>query len=215
MPININSKIRVVKTLNNITDSDIIKNEPMLFRCTTDSALIKGGELTRIFISNLPDEFLNSNCLIDSRSHMLMEGFWPCIPGWHHDDVPRERIDKQPEYINPSYRSKHIMMILGGGSKTKFALGESDFPEIPIGEKVYKKWHHLVDEKIKNGILSTKDCNFGELVEFDWNSWHCGTPAYERNWRFFIRATINTNARARNEVRNQVQVYLSDPYEGW
>lgn len=84
---------------------------------------------TKEFLEELPEDWQNSNTRIDSRVHMLMPGWYPCIPGWHHDDVQRTRKDKQPDYFaeNP-IRAQHIMMLVGADvSATEFATGETGF----------------------------------------------------------------------------------------
>lgn len=93
-----------------------VKNEPMLFSCDWRVAQDLGGPLTQAFLARLGESWENEGVIIDSRVHMLMPGWFPCIPGWHHDDVPRERSDGQPNYHNPSYRSEHVMALVGGGS---------------------------------------------------------------------------------------------------
>lgn len=193
-----------------------IKNEPMLFNCDYNNAFNLGGILTRVFLSTISDEFCHSKDLvIDSRVHMLKKGWYPCIPGFHHDDVPRERVDKQPEYDFPSYRSKHCMALIGGGSATEFALGYSQFPKVPLGEVCYKIWHPIVVDKIKSGELNSFIVPFNRLIYFNDRSWHQGTPAFADDWRFFIRASINTGRKPTNELRRQVQVYLENPMEDW
>lgn len=49
-----------------------IKNEPMLWRCTPKYAYEYGGPIVREFLNNISKENL---IFIDTRSHMLMEGF--------------------------------------------------------------------------------------------------------------------------------------------
>lgn len=194
-----------------------VKHEPMLFSCNKESAWGLGGPITRSFLLNLSDEFRDADDLIiDSRVHMLMPGWYPCIPGYHHDDVPREREDGQPNYHNPSYKAKHCMMLINGGiAPTKFALGKATFSDIPLGEKYYKEWHKDVEMLIRSRWLKEYDAESNKLIYFDWQTWHKGVQAVKGGWRFFIRATINTGRKPVNEVRKQVQVYLENPMEGW
>lgn len=210
-----NSNIKIGNNLSSYNNGQI-KNEPMLFSCDLDTACKLGGDLTNDFINNLNDKFKNSNDLIiDSRVHMLMKNWFPCIPGFHHDDVPREREDKQPNYINPSYKAEHAMALIGNCCPTEFAVGESEFPEIPLGEICYKIWHPIVIEKIKTNELKSVSAPDNKMIYFDWQTWHQGIKAQKDGWRFFIRATINTGRKPSNELRRQVQVYLENPMEGW
>ncbi len=80
----IDSGILLGKKLDIKYNKSDLKSEPMLFRATREFARFVGGPLTKAFLNALDWE----DCLIDSRVHMLMPGMYPCIPGWHHDDVP-------------------------------------------------------------------------------------------------------------------------------
>jgi hypothetical protein len=213
--ITIDSQIQLGKKLTTY-DELVIKNEPMLFNCTFGWALEHSGAPTREFLLSLPKELQNDNTIIDSRVHMLMTNWYPCIPGFHHDDVPREREDKQPEYFKPSYRSKHAMVLFNGNiCPTEFAIGKSEFPDVPLGEVYYKIWHPIVVEKMKKNELETVRVPSDTIVFFDDRSWHQGVQAVKGGWRLFIRASWDTNRKATNELRRQVQVYLEAPMEGW
>ena len=92
---NFNSQIKEVGTIDvsNVKESDI-KNAVMLFSSNIDYAYNTSDVLTRKFIDALPEEWKNDpTVIIDSRVHMLMKGWFSCIPGFHHDDVPRSRED--------------------------------------------------------------------------------------------------------------------------
>lgn len=192
---------------------DLIKNETMLFSSDIKFALEHGGPLTQEFI----EKFLMKdsdwyNCIIDSRVHMLMPGWWPCIPGWHHDDIPRDTPTGQPNYDNPSYEAWHRMCVFGGTSMTEFLTCESEMPKVPEGETIYKNWNDEINNKYPEHIQKV---NSGEVIEFGPQDFHRGVPATTTAWRFFIRATRNTKRTFKNEIRRQVQVYLPEPEAGW
>jgi hypothetical protein len=211
----IESNIVVGRKLKGFSQ-ETLKNEPMFFNCTWTFAYDNGGTPTKNFLLSLPENLHNDQTIIDSRVHMLMEGWFPCIPGFHHDDVPREREDGQPEYHNPSYRSQHALILYNGDvCPSEFALGESEFPEVPMGEKYYKVWHPLVVEKIKRGELESFLAPSDTVIYFDDRTWHQGTRTKANGWRLFIRASWNTTRKPTNEIRRQVQVYLENPMEGW
>lgn len=211
----INSQIQLGPILEKIQESDF-KYEPMFYSCSYDFAFKKGGLATKHFLSNLPLDWQNENTIIDSRVHMLMENWYPCIPGYHHDDVPRERGDKQPDYHNPSYRSEHCMILYNGSvCATEFAIGESEFEDVPLNKVYYKIWHPEVLKKIESGELTKISIPENQLVFFNDRTWHQGVKATKTGWRLFIRASRNTNRKISNEIRQQVQVYLENPTEGW
>lgn len=212
----IDSQITIGEFIDKEFTQDEIKNEPMLFSCDVNSALRIGGPLTHAFLEVLTDQWLdNPSTIIDSRVHMLMEGWYPCIPGYHHDDVPRSK-NGQPDYLNPEYRSEHVLMLINADvAPTEFALGSGDFELPPTGEVIYKHWHNAVINKIGEKKLKVVSAPDRTLVYFDDRTWHQGVAAIKSGWRFFIRASRNTNRKHLNEERKQVQVYLQNPMAGW
>lgn len=194
---------------------DVIKNEPMFFNVNLDFAWKNGGPITRDFInmvyeSNKPID--NSVVVIDTRTHMLMPGWYPCIPGWHHDDVPRYGLANQPCYLFPEYRSKHVMALVNGDiCPTQFAIGKINMPSVPVGEKYYKHWHPIIE----NSDLEKINAPSNKLIWFDDRTFHQGTRAIKSGWRWFGRLSYETGRTPTNEIRRQVQVYLENPMEGW
>jgi hypothetical protein len=204
---------------------DEIKNEPMLFNCDSEHAHKLGGPITRSVLDRIPLPWCDVPLVIDSRVHMLMPGWYPCIPGWHHDDVPRTRSDMQPNYGPGQVRSEHIACLVNGDiCPTAFATGRMEFPEVELGRTVYGEWHQKVGEAIARGELEKSFVPSNRLVLFDDRTWHAGTPARANGWRYFIRIsryyspdgnpTERPNPRT-NEVRRQVQVYLENANAGW
>jgi hypothetical protein len=214
------SDVESVGVFNAIWTDEEIKNEPMLFNCDLDGAYTLGGKITRDFIRNLLgtrycDWIPNSEIIIDSRVHMLMPNWYPCIPGMHHDDVPRDTTG-QPNYINPEYKATHFMGLVNGHiAPTQFALGgiELELPE--QGKIIYKEWHPQVMQALEDGTMKSYSAESGQILKFDHTAFHQGTKAISSGWRWFIRASINSKRKPTNEVRKQVQVYLENPMEGW
>lgn len=214
---NFNSQIKIqdCKNIEIFAETRFIKNEPMLFSCDLKTAYELGGPLTHKFLENL--NFNNNDVIIDSRVHMLMPGWFPAIPGFHHDDVPRNRKDGQPDYYNPDYLAKHAMCIVSDNDvcPTEFAIGKANLPDVELGQKFYKVWHPIIIQQIKDGTLKSVDAPFNKILYFDWQTLHQGVAAKKNGWRWFIRATTNTKRKPVNELRRQTQVYLENPMEGW
>lgn len=206
-------------------DENVIKNEPMLFNCDLDHSQEMGGVITREILASIPDEWKRVPLVVDSRVHMLMPGWYPCIPGWHHDDVPRTRSDEQPNYHAGQDRSEHIVCLINGDiCPTAFATGTASFSEPPIGSTVYAQWHRTVQLMVDGGVLSFTQPPTNRLVMFNDRTWHTGTRAVKRGWRFFLRVSRYTDREGcpiarrnerTNETRRQVQVYLENPNGGW
>jgi hypothetical protein len=196
----------------------VLKNEPMFFNCDLEYAYKHGGDITRTYIDGLPRDWKLDDPVLDSRVHMLMKGWYPCIPGWHHDDVPRSTATGQPNYIDPEYKSEHIMGLVNGDiCPTKFAIGKVKVSEPDINKTIYQVWHKEVQEQVEKSYVGILHANSGEYIEFDNHAFHSGTKAIDNGWRWFIRLSRNTKRQKHitNEIRHQVQVYLEDPTQGW
>lgn len=193
------------------TENDI-KNETMYFRSTWD--FINSNNPTpiiRAFQSQLPGEFLLKEALIDVKVHMLFPNMYPCIPGWHLDDVPRTRVDKQPDHVNPIYKSRHCAMIVGDASRTQFMNGNLSLPEYPdgSGRVIYKEWDKRVNTYHNFGHTWVHQVYPNWIYEFNWQTFHRGMPATHRGWRWFGRVTIDSELEPRNEIRKQANVYTT------
>lgn len=199
-------------------DKEEVSKEPMFYRASGAFAWEHGGPITRRFLSCLPRDWQNIPVTIDSRVHMLMPGWYPCIPGMHHDDIPRTRSDKQPNYEQLDYSADHIMGLVNGDvAPTEFAVGEIELEIPPVGSLVYREWHPQIMQAIDAGKMQSVKAESYKFIQFDNFAFHQGTKAVGAGWRWFIRVSRNTE-RARdfkNEIRQQVQVYMENPMEGW
>jgi hypothetical protein len=134
------SRVKEVKRVNQTFSEYDVKNETMLFSADYDFARRNGDGLTNLFLDNIPEDWKQSDIIIDSRVHMLMKGWSPCIPGWHHDDVPRlreethVRMKGQPNYENPEYYSEHLLFLINAG------IAPTEFINEDVDVKVPEKY---------------------------------------------------------------------------
>lgn len=222
-PITFQSDIKLLSQFEGTNQQ--VKDEPMFFNASFDFAMSNGGPITKSFLSALPHDFRHE-VVFDSRVHMLMPGWYPAIPGWHHDDVPRPKIPTgqhfitagQPDYDNPRYKSAHILGLVNGDiCPTQFIIGECPMPSVPDGELIYRTWHLECEKLIREGRVKVVEAPSNQLVYFDWQCFHTGVRAIKNGWRWFGRISKNTDRvhEITNEIRKQVQVYLEFPMEGW
>lgn len=206
---------------------DVIKEEPMLFRADHRFADLHGGWLTKRFLDEASGIWGNlDGTIIDSRHHMLMPGMFPCIPGWHTDDAPRDprKWGGQPDLFDPEYVTEHLLMVMdyGTGSLTEFLRGPVVLDREWIASNLNTfglNFYKSVDGMIEQGAVGLR-CErvrpqSGDIVEFDSHSWHRGVPAKARGFRFFIRITRNSKHKVENELRSNAQVYITDTSYGW
>jgi len=227
-------KFNVIKTEIDFTEEQIM-NEPMFFCASLDFAYsYKESKITKEFL-NHPEiqkvvcgkPSLNSNeWYIDSRVHMLKQGWFPCIGGWHLDDVPRGLDSGQP-LVSDIEKDKvfHILCCVGNTSMPEFLV--SNRTEFLI-ENIYNNWKTKYKNKYNKSfygyaneyinLLSTekerKKIESGDIVFFDQTHFHRGTFAQKNGWRFFIRFSYGVKRKFRNKIRKQVQVYM-DTNKGW
>ncbi|UOX40381.1 hypothetical protein UGMREWDR_CDS0062 [Aeromonas phage GomatiRiver_11] len=220
-----NSQFKLRSSFAETISNDEIKNEPMFFNSDLNFAHENGGPITRSFIEALPSDW-QYDVVFDSRVHMLMPGWYPAIPGYHHDDVPRPPIPVgqhfatagQPNYDDPHYLSEHILGLVNAEiCPTHFATGEAEFSQIPDGELIYRQWHKEVLQKLESGELDFHVAPDRRLVQFDWQTWHTGSKTVKNGWRWFGRVSRNTDRilTISNEIRRNAQVYMEFPMEGW
>jgi len=219
-----NSRVTDVGEFKEDWPDEVMKNEPMFFNCSVQFARENGGPVTQSFLDAVPDGW--ENAVVDSRVHMLMPGWFPAIPGYHHDDVPRPPIPvgqhfmtaPQPDYDTPRYLSEHLLGLANGDiCPTEFAVGRCVMPAIPEGQLIYRAWHNEVERLLSTGELQRFTAPSGRVLAFDWQTFHTGTKAVGSGWRWFCRLTRNSDRcnTITNEIRRQVQVYLEFPMEGW
>lgn len=220
------SQVKIGGPFATYSSNDSIKNEPMFFNCDREFAMDKGGPITRSFLAAVVQAWGDVPLVFDSRVHMLMPGWYPAIPGFHHDDVPRPEIPVgqhfitagQPDYDNPRYHSKHIVGLVNAQvCPTEFALGDCEMPAVADGDLIYRKWHKEVEALLAKGQMARFIAPDRMLVHFDWQSFHSGTKAVGNGWRWFGRVSRNTDRvdKITNEIRVNAQVYLEFPMEGW
>ena len=221
-----NSQYKKLSVFGEDIKNQDIKNEPMFFNSDFQFAMQRGGPITKAFLNALPLDWQKSPLVFDSRVHMLMPGWYPAIPGWHHDDVPRGTIPVgqhfmtagQPDYDCPKYKSEHILGLVNASiCPTHFAVGHCIMPKIPEGQLIYRTWHNEVEKLIKEKTLSLEVCQDRTLYYFNWETFHTGTKAVSNGWRWFGRVSRNTDRlnTITNEIRVNAQVYLEFPTEGW
>lgn len=177
-------------------------------------------------MSVLTPKWILGKTVFDSRVHMLMPGWYPAIPGWHHDDVPRPEIPTgqhfitagQPDYETPRYHAEHIMGLVNADiCPTQFIDGCFEMPAVPEGELIYRTWDAIIRKAIDDGDITPIDAPDRKLISFNCDTFHTGTKAISNGWRWFGRVSRNTDRvnKITNEIRSQVQVYLEFPMEGW
>lgn len=202
-----------------------IKNTPSLWNASLSDALKYGGELTRAAIGAMDLKFDKKHIIVDTKIHMLMPGFYPAIPGWHTDGVPRgvelnpvgkgaPNIQAQEEMSTTRFH----LLVTGEGCLTKF-MNDTDV-ELEVPDTPDSKLYKMISDQVANrekefNIVEAPSCT---AVEFDWWELHAGQAAKKHEWRFLIRVTetdhFEPQTDLRNIIRTQQQVYVPESF-GW
>ena len=205
-----------------IPEQDDIKNTQGLWNASYDDAFRFGGDLTRAALQAIQLVGDRKNVVVDVKTHMLMPGMIPAIPGWHTDGVPRggsmspakgaPRIDMQEEAESPRYH----LLVVGGDCPTRFLKNRQ--VGLNIGEgNLYEE----VSEQVIAGLdfLESYDAPNGQVVVWDWWELHTAQQARAPGWRYLIRVTetdyLAPEKDLRLVLRNQQQVYLPTEKFGW
>jgi hypothetical protein len=189
-----------------------ISVEPMLFGASSGFAAEHGGPLTREFLSKLPP---GGGWLIDSRVHMLKPGWYPAIPGWHLDAIPRSETHRQPDFTQDTSRLECWFAIVGD-----VPVCETEFLTSPVeldlrDGKSWSEFSAEINGALLYGATGSVRVPNRSVVQFGPEDFHRATPADRDGWRFFIRAMRGHNTPCANQIRRQTQVYLRDLEAGW
>lgn len=215
------SRIQEVGRVDPLADRDTIHAEPMLFGASPAFAAEAGGPLTRLVLHALSDELVGASAycrgtgqhlVIDTRSHMLMPGFYPAIPGWHCDAYPRGAYGEQPSLTGGNPDNFHFVAFVSdqadGVSRTEFV--QSGYKtRCKFGdEHVWSSVHRQV------GALTPKLTQVdGQILRFWQATLHRASPAHAKGWRWWFRASVFYKP-PENAIRKQVQVYAPEGL-GW
>lgn len=208
---------------------ELIEATPNLRRASLSNALLFGGPLVRRCLEVAPIVGDRPHVFVDTKVSMLMPGWWPAIPGWHTDGVPRKvmgtdnvysstasgppslwaQLDRHRDGYSPRYHTIHV----GNDCPTEFVDG---LLHLPIDHGEDEEMYAEMTRKI-NSYTTLRKLRAPEGVWMSWDWWniHQATQATERGWRLLIRVTESDAPPAeRDFVRAQNQVYVPREF-GW
>jgi len=215
------NKIVVGEKLDSI-DPGLIESTPVLRQPSLENALLFGGPIVRQLLEQVPIVGDRNYITVDTKVTMLMPGWYPAIPGWHTDGVPRgaelkpdakgqPRLDRQIG-VGPRY---HVISV-GLDSPTDFI---ADCFEMDIdnydNSGLYKELTQKVGPLVDSGELKVVS-HHDTWVSWDWWNVHRAAPAKRTGWRLLIRVTESDDLKPRTKdfIRGQSQVYVPIEF-GW
>lgn len=200
-----------------------IAEETGMFSASPNFVRDNGGTLTNQMLDQIPaDWFEEAKELglypnIDVRVHRLYKDDFPAVPGWHCDGEYRRTYHSQPELDKvPIHR--HIVGTVSTGA-TGVSLTEFVTDEVSVdidesnGVGVWEQVHKHI-ESTGAAITEAQD---GILYDFGSMTLHRCTPAKERGWRLFLRASMWHKPYLQGEgtLARQEYVYRLAEEKGW
>ena len=185
----------------------VLREEQSMYQADMEFAYAMGGPITREFVSNLPFG-PDDNVLIDIRVHQLRKGYYPAIPGYHLDWLPRTNkgadpvVDAIPDY-------DHVVLIVAETSLTEF-INQPVVLSLPsTGAFEYANY------ELKRIGVDTEYVVSGDMVQFTSRDWHRPSPAQGEEWRLLIRASRVAHKKPTNKMVTQSQVYIPIEEAKW
>ncbi|AFH21214.1 hypothetical protein CR3_gp049 [Cronobacter phage CR3] len=205
---------------------DDIKNTQGLWNASFDDAFRFGGDVTRAALQAMNVRGDKKHIVVDVKTHMLMPGMIPAIPGWHTDGVPRGGKSLSPASGAPHIHMqegtespRYHLLVVGGDCPTKFIASRNINLVTENLPNLYAGISSQVCEMDDKGFLDTYDAPDGQVVEWDWWELHTAQQARAPGWRYLIRVTetdyLEPQKDLRLVLRNQQQVYLPTEKFGW
>lgn len=201
-----------------VPDIGDVRRLPMFFRCDPDYVYRLGGEPYRAILNSLHFGSEHRFISIDTRIHMMMPGWYPCIPGWHCDDFYRPTGD-QPDLVairdDLRLQCRHHAVVVGNVAPTEYISRPFVLPLAELDSSAIYRTADAYIEKQVLGVVKTPTflVGSGRIISFGSFDFHRGTKSSGAGWRLFFRATESDMWEPQNETRTQVQVYLRDA--GW
>ena len=191
--------------------ASVLSKEQSMYQASTRFAYDNGGPITKEFIDKLPF-YYHDNVLVDIRVHSLQKGYYPAIPGWHLDWLPRTNKGEDPVVDTiPNY--DHVVLIVAETSLTEFVSESTRFVLPEKGAFAHVNRELSLYKQAAN--LSTEHVISGDMVQFTSRDWHRPTPAEGNEWRLLIRASRIDHKKPSNKLVTQSQVYIPTQEASW
>lgn len=220
--------IRTAGQMEDPSDTEI-KDTLALWNCDIDTALKYGGDVTRGAIGAMNLVGDRKHIIVDTKTHMLMPGFYPGIPGWHTDGVPRGSERNPAAKADPDIAAQAAMddeaprfhlLVTGKVCPTLFDTTQHRTLNVPLGPDpdLYKTISEQMDNAYKFADGHFMETAPSTVYEWDWWQLHTAQAAKAHGWRFLIRVTETNHFEPQTDlrkiIRTQQQVYVPEQF-GW
>jgi hypothetical protein len=188
----------VAGTFHATYDHADFAGERSMYACSLDYARKHGGDIARLAIDSIPDDYLSGADArgiypnVDIRVHHLVPGDFPAAPGWHCDSALRElrfgqrsgtRVPVEQSLVCTASTNPH------GISNTQFLTHPCSIHLTPTDDE-YRLWQQVdqhIGEPTPDALFNSRD---GQIVQFDTQTLHRAMPATRTGIRLFMRASL-------------------------
>lgn len=201
---------------------EMVEATPNLRQASLSNAVLFGGPLVRDLLEQVPLGGKHSEVFVDTKVSMLMSGWYPAIPGWHTDGVPRPNgrpsLASQIGFSGGGVRNVYHSIIVGNPCLTEFQNTPDLTLDLTHGEDegLYSEMDQYLSRDDNTLDTVTLSPLPGYWVTWDWWQIHRAVAATQRGWRLLIRVTESDlqGPRHTDFIRTQNQVYVPTHF-GW
>jgi len=215
------SNYQYINSVTGVESQHVIQDEPMIYGGSWKWCRQNAGPLTNNIMDKIIKDvekeiyrhsLMGYHPVIDTKSVMLMQDFYPCIPGWHCDGVVRKDRSSQPDLSTLNNDIKHYICHID----TEHDLCNTAFMNTDLyldvdENKVWQSVSKRIDKISDDSFIDILQA--GHILKFSRSTLHKCMPATTRGWRYFFRLSFY-HMPAMNQIRKQVQVY-TDIHSGW
>jgi len=214
-----NSKYSTILKSGRIASDQEIESEPMIYGGSIEFCRKNSGGLTNGILDAIETEVNNLmqdqaykgyHPVIDTKSVMLMPGWYPCIPGWHCDGVIRKTKNSQPDLSTLNEDIWHFTSVISSRRDMESTEIIDCNAYIDVDEN--HVWQS-VDNYLRKNKPPVYKTESGEIIQFSRSTLHNCPPVTVRGWRYFFRLSFY-HMPVMNKIRKQVQIY-TDINKGW
>ena len=198
--------------LDAVSEAEVARTPGLL---QADAAFAKrmGGSFVAEAVSRVEAIGLTTPLIVDTKIHMLKDGWYPGIPGWHVDFAPDWTNVVNWSRIDPA--EQHFMAVSHPVSLTEF-VGRPLTLSLPRIPRINGLLSRIVEAYAFDGDLPRATVRPRRLYRFGQLDLHRVAPALGSGWRLFVRISATRLRTPLNQVRaHDSQVYITNPNAGW
>lgn len=189
------STTRISRTDTPYTDAadSEVEATPVLRQASLATAVQFGGPLVSRLLETAPLAGDREHVIVDTKVSYLMPGWYPAIPGWHTDGVPRAKdgkgapsIAEQMRLDTDDYRPRYHTIHVGSAKCPTEFVAESFAADVPDNDRALYK---VLSDHVNSIRPETFVADPGVWDSWSWDSVHRARASESTGWRLLIRVS--------------------------